>query len=435
MSVNKKEVKLLIPVKVIETVDSLVSVMEISNSDKTRLKIKLIELWYKMYTYIQSVNKTSSIEGYHGLDSSKFVNIPSSELNSHQIKIEGKVIHHHPLIDMLVDGNLIDVNDKYSSGNFSKSYRCNQDIFMFGLEYIKIDFSKMIKDNKTMEQWIKEYPNHSKLIKECYDAKIDLNKYFKWLHANKGKNLDGEGVERKNNKKSVRDENGKVVKKTMSTGKEKAIRYTISSEGRILDDARIFDYQNDAIKYNLGILWFNVSSTGRFYSSLTSLQSAGVEFIKLSGQSVVQIDAKNSQPLLLNHFIDNPSYKADAESGCVYEKIAEYLGISRQEAKIKSYEKIFFSESLMSEKYVTMLNSIWGNLGTQINELKTTSLLWELLQGLEAEIFVNFAKDSLFKILTRHDSIIIHKQFKTMAVKALQKVYKSYNLKVTLDVK
>src|SRR5690606_32544737 len=103
----------------------------------------------------------------------------------------------------------------------------------------------------------------------------------------------------------------------------------------VLTPAKAYSLKIQALKINLGIHFFSVSSTGRIYSSIANLPTVMLPFLELHNEKVVEIDAVNSQPLLLAGMINHPQFKADVEAGLFYEKMAESMDISRQEFKMK----------------------------------------------------------------------------------------------------
>jgi hypothetical protein len=394
-----------IPIRVLNKIERKVKSDKLSSKDKLRLIKVLVELWLRIYLEVEQYR---SLNLYNRNVKYQYGNIHSKYLNQYYIVLNKKKLGPAILLKFLEDINLVDVNHKYSSGNFSKSYRYNPDVLFGNTILVDLDFDRLTKDMTTKEEWISKFPEQEKIINDCYSSKIDLESYFSWLDANKGKVL-GEKI----------IHNKIVIKK--------------------LDASKTYLFKIKAVQFNLGVQWFQVADTGRLYSSVANLSNTAMCYLSVDGEEVVQIDASNSQPLLLSCHIDNEGYKKDVENGVFYEKLAIGLGFkgsgARNKAKQVSYRWIFFNNKAIPKKYVDVLNSIWPGLGQQINELKENNELWRLLQTTEADIFVIYAINCAYKCLTRHDSIIVRKEDKDKVIAELTAIYKTYGLSVTFSDK
>jgi hypothetical protein len=162
----------------------------------------------------------------------------------------------------------------------------------------EIDFNKIFENLKDKKYWIKKYPAYKKQINETYEVKINLTEYIKWITDNIGSEL----------------------KPIINNG---------ILERRFLTKERAYDYINDAIKINLGNIWFKVSDEGRFYNSTTNLSYTAIPHFTLKRRKVKEIDVVNCQPLLLCGLIKNKIYKKDVEDGIFYEKMANELGLKK----------------------------------------------------------------------------------------------------------
>src|SRR5690606_2205386 len=113
---------------------------------------------------------------------------------------------------------------------------------------------------------------------------------------------------------------------------------------QVLNDEKIYEFIVDAIKINVESLWFSVSSTGRFYNSFSNLSKTALPFIvSKSKKKLVEIDAANAQPLMLNTLIDDTKFKTSCENGRYYDDIAEANNLTRPQVKSQMFS-IFFED-------------------------------------------------------------------------------------------
>jgi hypothetical protein len=391
--------KVFIPTKLVDEIENYILIdSELSNTtdkQKKNLTKQLISLWYYIYNeQIDSENDSLQL----------YINIPKEKLEVFYIKISNKKLGYRVLLEMLQKNNLIDINEIYSTGKFSKGYRIKTD-FISNSNYteIEIDFDKVFYKKQTKQFWLSKYPQFSHLIEDSYSTQIDLDDYIYWMQNNIGIEL----------------------KPVIANGIIKR---------RFLTEERIYLHTNLALKLNFQNLWFKLSNEGRFYSTITNLPFTSLPFFKMYRRKVYDIDIKNSQPLLLSILIDNPLYKSDVEQGIFYDKVAAELGIEKKYFKMLSYKYIFFSNKpTLSGKIFNAMEKIYPSMMQSINNLKKEMNLALKLQTLESEIFINKLGKLPIKKLLRHDQVLIHKEDFELVKMFLLNEYKRIGLNINLD--
>lgn len=372
-----------IPIYVVNKISTylLTTYPNISETHKSKLFSKLIELWFFVYDSHNEEKAKKLNKFFNNHIDNIYVNISRTELKIFNVYV-GKQLQYIDLLKILESTGLIDINSSYEVGKNSKSYRANPAIQYNLIETIEIDVTKFIKSNASKSEILAKNPGYETLIENLYLIKIDLPNFFNKL-----------------------DESINQVYKWDK------------GEPKILTNELAYALKIKAIKINLGIHFFTVSSTGRVYSSLANLPKVCLPFILLNGFQPIEIDATNCQPLLLSSIINNIQFKTDCELGIFYNEMANHLGISRDEFKILSYAEIFFNNKKITQKMAIKLNTIYPGLSEEINEYKysskkaakaqpETDLLWFRLQSLESSIFIKTALEQITPVITRHDSIL-----------------------------
>lgn len=390
--------KTKVPTAVLETAIKSVKLrLNLTEKEQSKIIKRLIELWMFIYNKQISDDDTISLKGY--------TNIDKSELDKFSIKVGDTRFRYKQLLELL-DG-LVEVNDKYKVGSFSKGYRVITSSFGNSLSEIDIDLSKSFIIMKSKEYWIEKYSKYKHLIEDSYKSSIELSEYLNWMFNNEGMEL-----------KPV-IESGIVKRRYLTTDK-------------------IWSYFFLSLKINLGDLWFKVSNEGRFYSSISNLSYTAISFMRFNYQSPVDIDIKNCQPLLLASLLGECNgllqYKRDVEEGIFYEKMANELGIDRNKFKMLSYRLIFFnSKPLLSGKVYSSMVKLYGDVIHEINKLNSDGRLSHKLQELESKIIVDgIGKLNIPKLL-RHDQVICLKEHKELVVKELLKEFKKLKLKPNIN--
>lgn len=368
--------KLLIPTEVVNkvkfSIDSELDFINLTEKQKSKLNKILLSLWYFIYNEQRNDNNTFNLKG--------FTNIHSNLFNKFSFQYDKNRLKSQYLLKLLSSNGLISINERFSSGVFSQSYRIESDLINTNYSEVEIDFDKIFYNFKNKSYWLKKYPSLKKQINETYEVKIDLGDYILWLNNNIGLEL-----------KPVIN-NGILQK-------------------RFLTKERVYDYINDALKINYDNIWFKLSNEGRFYNSTTNLSYTALPFIKLKRRNIVEIDVANCQPLLLSKLINNDTYKKDCELGIFYDRISEELNITRNEAKVLSYKYIFFSnKKLKSGKIYDCMKKLYGDVIDQINELRDKIEISKEMQKIESDIFVNKISILDFKMMLRHDAVYVYEE-------------------------
>ena len=404
-----------IPVQVLHRLKSTIRLKHLDQKAENRLYQNLIELWFTIKV-CHSAEKSKLEDSfrnrpYQSLENI-YTNIHRDKLTPYQLHVSGKKYNYSDLIAMLIEADTIEVNNHYSAGHFSKSYRPHSSISSAEISMIIVDLHRFVNFMSigcTRESALDEYPHLADHINAVWSTTIDLEDAFK-----------------------------RIADAQMSA-------------------ADAYDYQLRALKIALGIHFFTEASTGRLYTSIANFPKLLLPCLRLNGQSLIEIDVCNSQPLLLTAFVDCPTYAADVQDGMFYDRLADALGRTRDYAKRISFSKIFFNNAYVCGAVAIALDSIYPGLLTQINELKFSSpqnaaiefangqynFLWFKLQSLEADIVITAAENMYgTPFLTRHDSILIPRPtggdndapFPHAVVLALEKEFSIHGLKPSLRI-
>ena len=394
---------MLIPTSVITTLTDYLKIEYFYLNEKQQQKLikQLVNLWLFVYNTQQEDTKCESLSYY--------TNILYQDLEPFKLIINGTKFYYSDLIQILELTNLLNKNNIFTIGEYSKSYRINVNIILNSKNYteFQIDFSKIYKNTKNKQYWLDIYPQFENLINDIYNTTINLDEYMYYLVNNKGLEL----------------------KSKLKNGKLKR---------RYIDNEYIYHCYNAALKLNLKNIWVKLSDQGRLYSTIASLPTTSVPYILLYNEKTAEIDISNSQPLLLTHLLDNSKhkqYKQDVENGIFYDKMANIMGISRGEFKVLSYKHIFFSKKqLTTGIFYNKMNEIYPNLVDDINIIKNDVILAHKLQELESNIFVKKIGSIQIHKLLRHDSVIVTTNNTNLIEKYIEIEYKKLNIKATIKI-
>lgn len=377
-------------------IESDIRFISITQKQKINFNKVLISLWYFIYNTQKNDESITSLNG--------FTNIHYDNLEKFNIKIGSIRLKCSNLLELL-NGKVIDINDKYSSGNFSIGYRIKTDFINGKYTEVELDFEKIFTNIKNKSYWLNKYPSYKKLINDTYEIKIELSEYITWLNDNIGLELKP------------------VIKNGII-------------EDRFLTKETIYDYINDALKVNYSNIWFKVSNEGRFYNSTTNLSYTSLPFIKLKRRSLVEIDVTNCQPLLLCGLISNKLYKQDVEKGIFYENMSRELNIRRNEFKVLSYKYIFFSKKpLKSGKIYNALEKLYPGFIYEMNELRSKIEVSKEMQKIESNIFVNKIGSLDFKMMLRHDAVFVYEEDYDIIKSYVIQEFKNIGLNAKIKIK
>jgi hypothetical protein len=374
----------------------------ITVKQSTKLFSMIVNLWFFIKTehvhdLVRLESQKKSLKDHPKLHYN-FTNIHTKRLLPYMINIAGKVLNYTRLIDALVQLDLIEVNPKYKAKSFSKSYRPHVDIQYDNTQNVQICSKRLLKNYKQKLDLYKDNPFiYRKMIDDMYKTKIDLEAL--WDHLDQ----------------SIGSTYSKNTDATLTHSKAYAMKI-------------------QSIKINMGLHFFTVSDTGRVYNSISNLPTIMLPYVKLNGKEVVELDAANSQPLLLSGIISHDVFKKDVESGIFYDRMAESEGITRSEFKKKAFRWIFFNDEPIGPVWKERLDKVYPGLSDKINEIKKGAPLWKLLQTAEANIWIKLAQKQLFPICTRHDSFLVNPSHVGEIKKQLISTYKKMGMKVKIEV-
>jgi len=402
----------MIPTTIIETVHDYTSMTNYTHKQKIALEKILLEIWIFIYD--------KQITDKDFINMKCYTNIHSNDLSHFRIKIDGKNISSNKLIDILVSLKILSKNGKYSTGSFTSAYKIETSILSFGnLTQVELDIEKVFKNIRPKSHWLGLYPKFSHLIEDIYSTSIRLDDYLHYLLNNIGMQLHPKTV-----KMNIKGKDISFVKE------------------QFLTEAKAFQYIHMAMKINIGNIWVAEFTTGRFASSVSNMSFTATKFFQMDRNNLVDIDIKNSQPLLLASLIDCPAYKKDVENGIFYDNMAkqiceinkeEYTKQHREMFKTNSYRYIFFNNNTLGTtgEIAKAMNKLYPDALDQINKLKENGTLAGKLQRLEADIFVDFIGALGIKKLLRHDQVLIAPGYERMVKTLLINKYAELGLNVS----
>lgn len=405
-----------IPTTVIELILDYTTSTNYTQKRKTALEKILIELW--LFVYDRQITDKDFI------NLKCFTNVHSDDLAHFRIKLKGKNISANKLIDILVAIKILSKNPKYSPGSFSRGYKIETSVLSKGkMTQVELDINKVFKNIRPKSHFIDLYPQHAHLIEDIYSASIRLDDYLHYMLTNIGMPL-----------------HPKKIKRTLK-GKDIFV-----VQPQYLTEEKAYQYIHMAMKINIGNIWVAEFTTGRFASSVSNMSFTATEFFQMDRSDLVDIDIKNSQPLLLAKLINCPAYKKDVEDGLFYENMAKQICMQKKEVYTDEHRGMFKANCY---RYLLFNNEKLGNTGNtakamnklypgalyQINNLKESGTLAGKLQRLEADIFVDFIGGLHFKKLLRHDQVLITSGYEMIVKTFLTNKYKEIGLKVSFGKK
>lgn len=331
----------------------------------------------------------------------------NKSIYSFRKRVNGKrvVTNYRTYLDFLKKAGIIEINERFSNGAFSKSYRVKFSILRDSYTTVELDLKKILNIKDDL-YWVSRYPKISALISNHYKLNVDLNRAYTYLLENRNMELE--------------PKNGKR---------------------RFLTDSRIHRYFYLLTQFSIQNLWFKLSNEGRLYSSLTNLPSILRKFITMDGDSLFEIDVKNCAPLLLNQLVDNSVYKEDCENGMLYDNIASKISLPRSRVKQLMCEKFFFANRKMkSGQLFNALSELYGaDFIEQINSMRQEYIdgkdhLACALQRLESDIIINKLAKIKNSYLPIHDAILVLEEDIESFFDIIKELFLTVELKVRLRV-
>lgn len=323
------------------------------------------------YCYIYSLILTKSLT--RGDES--YINI-----NNEIITLIISDTHYKSIINNLVEWGVIEVNNSYRVGYYSKSYSINKEYRGNIARLPVLDqliLKKLLNHKKQNEKKMKQLPSaYQSLRLNNSKIKMNFNEAIKHLLTN------------------------------------------VESDS--------YSHDRDSIeKYKYQDYFFSVDTFGnRAHTNLTSLSSDLRHYLMVDGEGLCQIDVTNSQPLFLAvHMawldcIDKAELKSYTElvtSGKYYESLMSMFNCDRYKAK-KTNMLFLFAKNVdvVHSKEWTLFKAKFPTITAYIEQVKRVNykMLAGLLQKEEAKFIIErcvdrFNIESNYSfVATIHDSIV-----------------------------
>lgn len=209
---------------------------------------------------------------------------------------------------------------------------------------------------------------------------------------------------------------------------------------------------------NSDFFTYRDSTGNRIHTNITNLKKEFRSALYLENkQKLVEIDIRNSQPLIFNYFLLK-EYKKDlptdvleyiqlTSTGKLYDKIAEEKGLNPDERnwlKKKLFEEVFYCTTYLNKIYP---NSIWfekrfPNVFKLILKLKKNNYkdLPILMQKLESKVVIDGVAVKFFKeqpegfIVSIHDSFITTESNASLIQDLILEEFSLYDLSPTVRI-
>lgn len=183
-------------------------------------------------------------------------------------------------------------------------------------------------------------------------------------------------------------------------------------------------------------------TNNRLNTNFTNLPNPLFKQIKESND-LMEIDAVNSQFSILANLIKDKvsdDFVQDAIQGRLYERVAEKLSCSRDEAKIAML-KYLYSDAKYKNKRKQLIEELYPETAAIIDEYKKkrdNSKFSIRLQKMEAEIYIDGVLKKLYSLgvlaISKHDSIIFHRKDLEIVEKVVREVIKEHSFELKLKI-
>lgn len=198
-----------------------------------------------------------------------------------------------------------------------------------------------------------------------------------------------------------------------------------------------------------GLYWFNSKDEfgQRFHSNLTNLKTTDRQALRVDGQSLVEIDIPNSQPLFLIPILQDRGIDCEKYSAIVHKDLYQYLAdkahTTRQAAKDAVIQVVFYGKPKTKHPIKTLFQKEFPSVYEFIHQTKAKDYtkLPKLLQRNEAKFIlynvcerIRIEKPDMF-IATIHDSFLHLPQDSSYIQKVLQDEFKRLQLTPKLRIK
>ena len=240
---------------------------------------------YKIDYFYHFIELLCEMMEYNDLDGNGgYVNLNSTLMQS--------IVHNYnEYLNYLLEHRIIRTDKKYIPGAKSMGYVLNKLHFDSEIQLIKIQ-SFVIKRNRAKKKRALEQ-----------EMKVTSNKYFyltKWF--NEKLQIDAEGAMSK-----LEELFPKPTGAIRGVRKGKANRMTKKYSAKLAIQRLI----NHDYYYSVD------DKVGRFHSNLTNLKKELRHYITYDGKTLVNVDIKNSQPLLSSILFDPSFYSTKKKGRCV----------------------------------------------------------------------------------------------------------------------
>lgn len=201
-----------------------------------------------------------------------------------------------------------------------------------------------------------------------------------------------------------------------------------------IDNAKYLKNVSSIDSINTGHIFFKFDAFGRMHTNYTILKKEiRNKFLTIDGESISEIDIKNSQPLFLSKLllteIGEENFNEECfrfinlvKSGLIYDEMVEKMENieDRKDAKVIMY-KILFGNNNEKNKYNIQFRKLFPTIYEYILELKSLDGSYKemshTLQKMESEFIFNKVVKTIKKVLpeiklfTVHDSIIFPSKY------------------------
>src|SRR5574344_2675529 len=203
----------------------------------------------------------------------------------------------------------------------------------------------------------------------------------------------------------------------------------------------IDNYKNDIVKYNMvtyliksianGDIFYHFDDYGRFHTNFTILKSeVRKQFIRINGNSIIEFDIKNCQPLLFNKIllkikdtIDDKElkrYQKLTKNGKLYDIFMSNKNeiYNRKDAKKIVYKALFGDNNIKNNENTLFRKefpTIFDTMKKYKNDIGDYKIISHELQSMESDLIFNkiikeiYAKNNKISLFTIHDSIDVEK--------------------------
>ena len=371
-----------------------------------------------LYCIIDMINRKQSHFKSKLIKNYRYVEIPMSKFqqlipNPNYLKSD---------INFLVENGILEINNHYQVGAFSKSYRIVEELISKTKRVILTNekLNKRIGDMETKKKSEKVVNLNEAKSKFYNQFKIDYSAAKQEINTNLFNDIYNLS---KRFKINITDD--EIISLIECEGNWKKIRtnFILNKECR----KEFFDLMNKAVIHinmvdmvNDKYLYFKRDTvSGRLHSSLTVLPKYLRKYIK-SDEELRNIDIKNSQPFFLYLLVRDMDiidwgelefYRGMVADGELYDYLSEEWGVSKKQVKIDIF-KIFYSKTTSFKKLKEKFEEYFPTIMEAINIINAEqhNTLAIKLQTLEANMILNIIMPELNKKgiipYTIHDSFL-----------------------------